>query len=59
MIESDEFTSGIAFDIWKKLNEPHVSILNVQYPTDTFAYEVSARLPRPKIKVTYLKFPRE
>ena len=59
MIKTEEFVSNLALDIWKQLNDPYVAVLHVHYPSDTFSYEVSARLPRPKIKVTYLEFGRE
>lgn len=59
MIKTQEFVSTLAMDIWRELHEPHIAILQVQYPTDTFAYEVSARLPLPKMVVTYLEFSKE
>jgi len=54
VLKQEEFSSQLALDIWKELYD--VSIVSIYYPEDTFSYEVSARLPKPKIKVSYIEF---
>lgn len=56
MIREITFNSSIAFDAWQTNNYPHIAILSVGSPMSDFGYEVSIRLKKPEIKVTYIDF---
>lgn len=59
MIRTIRFQSNIALHEWLERNKPFVVVLSKSAPMSDFGYEVSIRLKKPDINVTYFEFPRD
>lgn len=51
-----EFANRLAYDNWITSKKDSIVILSQSDLLNEFGYEASARLERPKIKVTYIDF---
>lgn len=56
IVKEITFSTTAALDVWKAQNYPFVYVMSMSGLDYTFAYETSARLPRPEIHVEYIDY---
>lgn len=58
-IKEAEFDSRLAYTLWLQERKDDVTVLSQTGIYNDFGYEASARLEKPKIKITYIDFLEE